>query len=78
MLDKMPKAVILAGGKGTRLAEETDLRPKPMIEIGGRPILWHIMKTYAAYGSTSSLSALDTRATLSRNTSSTSICIPLT
>ncbi len=50
MLDKMPKAVILAGGKGTRLAEETDLRPKPMIEIGGRPILWHIMKTYAAYG----------------------------
>jgi glucose-1-phosphate cytidylyltransferase len=46
------KAVILAGGRGTRLAEETTLRPKPMVEIGGRPILWHIMKTYAAHGVT--------------------------
>jgi glucose-1-phosphate cytidylyltransferase len=44
------KAVILAGGFGTRLSEETDLRPKPMIEIGGKPILWHIMKTYSTYG----------------------------
>ena len=44
------KAVILAGGLGTRLSEETALRPKPMVEIGGRPILWHIMKIYAAYG----------------------------
>jgi len=44
------KAVILAGGLGTRLSEETVLRPKPMIEIGGRPILWHIMKTYSAHG----------------------------
>jgi len=44
------KAVILAGGLGTRLSEETDLRPKPMIEIGGKPILWHIMKTYSAHG----------------------------
>ncbi len=44
------KAVILAGGLGTRLAEETSLRPKPMVEIGGRPILWHIMKSYSAYG----------------------------
>ena len=44
------KAVILAGGMGTRLAEETHLRPKPMIEIGGKPILWHIMKIYAAHG----------------------------
>ena len=44
------KAVILAGGLGTRLSEETNLRPKPMIEIGGRPILWHIMKTYSAHG----------------------------
>lgn len=43
------KAVILAGGLGTRLSEETDLKPKPMVEIGGRPILWHIMKTYAAH-----------------------------
>ena len=46
------KAVILAGGLGTRFAEETSLRPKPMIEIGGRPILWHIMKIYAAHGVT--------------------------
>ncbi len=44
------KAVILAGGRGTRLAEATETRPKPMIEIGGRPILWHIMKIYAAHG----------------------------
>ncbi|WP_317628965.1 sugar phosphate nucleotidyltransferase [Defluviicoccus vanus] len=44
------KAVILAGGRGTRLAEESAVRPKPMVEIGGRPILWHIMKIYAAYG----------------------------
>ncbi|MBF0359314.1 MAG: glucose-1-phosphate cytidylyltransferase [Magnetococcales bacterium] len=44
------KAVILAGGFGTRLAEETEVRPKPMVEIGGRPILWHIMKIYEHYG----------------------------
>ncbi|MEO8765638.1 MAG: glucose-1-phosphate cytidylyltransferase [Ginsengibacter sp.] len=44
------KVVIFAGGLGTRLAEETDVRPKPMVEIGGRPILWHIMKTYSHYG----------------------------
>lgn len=44
------KAVILAGGLGTRLSEETTIRPKPMIEIGGRPILWHIMKIYSGYG----------------------------
>jgi glucose-1-phosphate cytidylyltransferase len=44
------KAVILAGGLGTRLAEETHLRPKPMVEIGGKPILWHILKTYSYYG----------------------------
>jgi glucose-1-phosphate cytidylyltransferase len=44
------KAVILAGGLGTRLAEETHLRPKPMIEIGGRPIIWHIMKLYSTFG----------------------------
>jgi glucose-1-phosphate cytidylyltransferase len=46
------KAVILAGGMGTRISEETHLRPKPMIEIGGKPILWHIMKTYSAHGIT--------------------------
>ena len=44
------KVVILAGGLGTRLAEETHLRPKPMIEIGGKPILWHILKTYSHFG----------------------------
>jgi glucose-1-phosphate cytidylyltransferase len=44
------KVVILAGGLGTRLAEETEVRPKPMVEIGGRPILWHILKHYAQYG----------------------------
>jgi glucose-1-phosphate cytidylyltransferase len=44
------KVVILAGGMGSRLAEETEVKPKPMVEIGGRPILWHIMKHYAHYG----------------------------
>lgn len=44
------KAVILAGGLGTRISEETHLRPKPMIEIGGKPILWHIMKIYSSHG----------------------------
>ncbi len=44
------KAIILAGGLGTRLSEETSLRPKPMIEIGGKPILWHIMKIYSSHG----------------------------
>lgn len=44
------KVLLLAGGLGTRLSEETDVRPKPMVEIGGKPILWHIMKTYSQYG----------------------------
>lgn len=44
------KAVILAGGLGTRISEETSVRPKPMVEIGGRPILWHIMKMYSSHG----------------------------
>ncbi|MBL8993359.1 MAG: glucose-1-phosphate cytidylyltransferase [Spirochaetia bacterium] len=44
------KAVILAGGMGTRISEETQLRPKPMIEIGGKPIIWHILKIYSAHG----------------------------
>jgi glucose-1-phosphate cytidylyltransferase len=44
------KAVILAGGLGTRISEETHLKPKPMVEIGGKPILWHIMKSYSAHG----------------------------
>jgi len=44
------KAVILAGGLGTRLSEETSVKPKPMVEVGGKPILWHIMKMYSSYG----------------------------
>jgi glucose-1-phosphate cytidylyltransferase len=52
------KAVILAGGLGSRLSEETTLRPKPMVEIGGKPILWHIMNTYAFYGVTEFIVAL--------------------
>lgn len=44
------KVIILAGGRGTRLAEETSARPKPMVEIGGKPIIWHIMSIYASYG----------------------------
>ena len=52
------KVVILAGGVGSRLSEETDVRPKPMVEIGNRPILWHIMKHYAHYGFTEFVLAL--------------------
>ncbi len=52
------KAVILAGGLGTRLAEETTIRPKPMVEIGGKPILWHIMNIYAAHDVTEFIVAL--------------------
>jgi len=44
------KAVILAGGLGTRISEESNLKPKPMIEIGGKPMIWHIMKIYSAHG----------------------------
>ena len=45
------KVVILAGGLGTRISEETDARPKPMVEIGGKPIIWHIMKIYSHFPS---------------------------
>jgi len=55
------KAVILAGGLGSRLSEETNLRPKPMVEIGGRPILWHIMNIYAVHGITEFIIALGYR-----------------
>src|ERR1700712_5453740 len=50
MVQNTPKVGILAGGKGTRIAEELSARPKPMVEIGGQPIIWHVMKTYSAYG----------------------------
>ena len=49
-MSENPKVVILCGGLGTRMREETEYRPKPMVEIGGKPILWHIMKIYAHYG----------------------------
>ena len=52
------KTVILAGGFGTRLSEKTDMLPKPMVEVGGKPILWHIMQIYAAYGQTEFIVAL--------------------
>lgn len=55
------KTVILAGGLGTRLAEETDMKPKPMVEIGGSPILWHVMKIYSAAGFTEFILALGYR-----------------
>jgi glucose-1-phosphate cytidylyltransferase len=58
MTDESLRVVLLAGGLGTRLAEETEIRPKPMVEIGGRPILWHIMKHYAHYGFSEFLIAL--------------------
>jgi glucose-1-phosphate cytidylyltransferase len=52
------KVIILAGGLGTRLAEETDYRPKPMVDVGGRPVIWHIMKTFSHYGHNEFLIAL--------------------
>ena len=54
-MSKPLKIIILAGGLGTRLSEETDLRPKPMVEIGDHPILWHIMNTYSHYGHMTSI-----------------------
>ena len=48
--DKSYRVAILVGGLGTRLQEETTVKPKPMVEVGGQPILWHIMKVYSAYG----------------------------
>lgn len=50
MTDLVPKVVLLCGGLGTRLKEETEFKPKPMVTVGGKPILWHIMKIYSAYG----------------------------
>lgn len=61
------KTIILAGGFGTRISEESHLKPKPMIEIGGMPMLWHIMKIYSHYGFNDLLSALDISSIWSRN-----------
>jgi glucose-1-phosphate cytidylyltransferase len=61
------KTVILAGGLGTRLQEETTVKPKPMIEIGGQPILWHIMQIYAAYGHTEFIVALGYKGEVIKN-----------
>jgi glucose-1-phosphate cytidylyltransferase len=61
------KVVILAGGMGTRLSEETSLKPKPMIEIGGRPMLWHIMKIYASFGFTEFIIAMGYRSEVIKN-----------
>lgn len=58
MADQRIPVVILCGGAGTRLAEQTEVRPKPLVEIGGRPIVWHIMKHYATYGFTEFVLAL--------------------
>ena len=61
------KTIILCGGLGTRLREETEFRPKPMVDIGTRPILWHIMKTYAHYGFNEFVLALGYKGTMIRN-----------
>ena len=63
------KAVILAGGRGTRISEESQIRPKPMVEIGGRPILWHIMKIYTQAGITDFIVLLGYRDMSSRSIS---------
>ena len=59
-----PKVVLLCGGQGTRMREETEYRPKPMVEVGGRPLLWHIMKIYAAAGLTDFVCCLGYRGTM--------------
>jgi glucose-1-phosphate cytidylyltransferase len=61
------KVVILCGGKGTRLREETEYRPKPLVPIGGKPVLWHIMKTFAHYGQTDFLCCLGYRGEMIRD-----------
>ena len=61
------KLIILCGGMGTRLKEETEYKPKPMVEVGGRPILWHIMKIYSYYGYNEFILALGFRGDVIRN-----------
>jgi choline kinase len=68
------KAVILAGGVGSRLSEETGLRPKPMVEIGGKPILWHIMKIFSAHGIDEFVICLGYKGYMIRSISPTTTC----
>src|SRR3954465_10273915 len=60
----MPAVVLLCGGLGTRMREETEYRPKPMVEVGGRPLLWHIMKLYAEHGLTKFVCCLGYRGSM--------------
>ena len=69
------KVVIFAGGLGTRLMEETEARPKPMVEVGGKPILWHIMKIYSSYGYNDFIICLGYKAWTIKNIFSITICI---
>ena len=68
------KVVLLAGGLGSRLSEETQLRPKPMVEIGGHPILWHIMMMYWSHGFRDFIICLGIAVISSRNISQTTSC----
>ena len=72
------KVLLLAGGFGTRLSEETVVRPKPMVEIGGRPILWHIMKTYSHYGFNEFVVLLGYKGYMIKSTSPITSCIKAT
>ena len=60
------KVIILCGGTGTRLKEETEYKPKPMVYVGNQPVLWHIMKIYASYGYNEFILALDIKQTTSK------------
>ena len=72
------KAVILAGGFGTRISEESQFKPKPMLEIGDMPILWHIMKIYSMYGINDFVICAGYKQYVIRNGSPIISCIPLT
>ena len=61
---RLPKVVLLCGGLGTRMREETEYRPKPMVEIGGKPMLWHIMKLFSAHGLSEFVCCLGYRGTM--------------
>jgi NDP-sugar pyrophosphorylase family protein len=72
------KTVILAGGYGTRISEESSIRPKPMVEIGGKPILWHIMKIYSAHGINDFVICCGYKAYVIKEYLPTTSCIPPT